>query len=122
MGQTWLEKVKIYAVEVVLRKIGPVAAASIVSTIIAFLAAHQGWLEAWGITFGSWPLQWDPGEQPSGQVILIELGTISIKAIAGLFAAVVAFVMAAGHHGTALVKGDPQTGGLRATDKAPEVP
>lgn len=113
---------KIYAVEVVLRKIGPAAAASAISTVLALLAAHQGLLEAWGITFGVWPLHWNSGQDPSGQVILIELDTISKVGLTTIMGLIVAAITAAGHHTTALVVGNPQSGGLRSTDKAPAPP
>lgn len=117
MDQTWLEKAKIYLVEVILKKIGPAAGASAISALLAVLAAHQGILESWGITFGTWPLSWAPGQDPSGHVILIELDTISTVGITFLSALAVAAISAAGHHTAAAVTGAPQSGGQRATDK-----
>ncbi len=122
MDQTWLEKVKIYAVQVVLKKMGPAAIASAISAFLAILAAHQGLLEYWGITFGNWPFQWPPGAEPSGQVILIELDTISKVSLTAVSSLIVALVAGASHHVAAAVKKAPQSGGQRATDKIPPDP
>lgn len=112
-----LDKLKIYAVEVLLRKIGPAATSSAIAAIVAFAAAHQGILETWGITCGTWPLTWPAGSEPSGTVILIELDTIGVGTLSAVTAALVALFMASGHHTTAAIKGTPQSGGQRASDQ-----
>lgn len=117
VDQTWLEKVKIYAVEVILKKMGPAAIASAISAFLALLAANQGLLESWGITFGIWPFHWPPGAEPSGQVILIELDTISKVGLTVVSSLLVALVAGANHHTVAAVKRKPQDGGQRATDE-----
>lgn len=107
---------KTYLVEVLIKKVGPVAAASLVSTLMALLAAHQGLLENWGITFGQYPLTFTNGQVPSGPVILIELDTLSSFALSIIAPLIVSLFALGVHHTTALVTGSPQTGGMRATD------
>ncbi len=84
-----LEKIKTCLTEAVLKRVAPIAAANIVAIGTALLAAHQGVLESWGITYGVWPLN----VQVSGQVILIELDTLSKMALitfGGVFGAGIA--------------------------------
>lgn len=114
-----MDKLKTWLVEVAIRKIGPSAMASLIASGVALAAAHQGLLESWGITVGMWPLVWPAGQEPSGQVILVELGTVSSMALAGLGALVVSLVMAGQHHATAVVTGAPQSGDLRKSITSP---
>lgn len=112
-----MDSLKTYLIEVVLKKLGPTAAAAGISALFGLLAAHQGLLEAWGITFGTWPLAWTT--PPSGHVIVIELDTISTGLLTLLAAGAAAFVAASQHHVTAAVTGAPQSGDLR---QAPPLP
>lgn len=107
------DSLKTWVIEVAFKKLGPTAAAAGISALFGLLAAHQGLLETWGITFGTWPLSWASGQQPSGHIILIELDTISTAAIALLAAGVSALLAAAAHHTTAAVTGEPQSGDMR---------
>lgn len=107
-----MNSLKTWAVEVALKKIGPTALASGISALFALMAAHQGLLEQWGITYGVWPLQWG-GTPPSGHVILIELDTISTAVITLLAALVTAGFAAAQHHTAAVITGAPQSGDMR---------
>lgn len=113
------ENLKTYAVEVILKKIGPTAMASGIAALFALLAAHQGLLEQYGITFGVWPLVWPSGQQPSGHVILIELDTVSTAAIALLVTLASSIMAAANHHATAAVTGAPQSGNVRTEPEQP---
>lgn len=107
-----MDSLKTWLVEVALKKLGPTAMAAGISALFALLAAHQGLLEQWGITFGTWPLQWT-GDPPSGHVILIELDTVSTAALALMAALVTAAMAAAQHHTAAAVTGAPQSGDMR---------
>lgn len=108
-----MDSLKTWVIEVGLKKMGPTAMASAISALFALLAAHQGLLEQWGITYGIWPLQWATGQAPSGHVILIELDTVSTAALT-VFAGLVTAIMAASqHHVAATMTGKPQNGDVR---------
>lgn len=94
-----VQKAKLYALDVGVKHLGPAAFASLVSTAFALLAAHQGLLESWGITWGTWPLSWPAGQDPSGQVILIELDTLGKMGLAAVLTAVGSLSTLAAHHG-----------------------
>lgn len=93
-----LAKLKEYLIEILLKRAGPVAAGALVSALMALGAAHQGLLEQFGITFGTWPLTWPTGQAPSGHVLLIELDTLSQAAIVALVALYTAGSAIAAHH------------------------
>lgn len=114
-----MDDLKTWLIEVVLKKVGPTAAAAGISALFGLLAAHQGLLEAWGITFGTWPLSWASGSAPSGHVILIELDTISTGLLTLVAAGAAALVAASQHHVAAAVTGAPQSGDLRTTPTQP---
>lgn len=77
----------------------------------ALMMAHAGMLEKWGITYGTWPINF--GIAPSGNCIVIELDTLSKATIAGI-GSLVAMTMAAAQHHTTGIPTVP--GGQRATD------
>lgn len=123
---TWIQKAKIYGIEVVLRKVGPAAIGSLLSLATAFILAHQGTFESYGVNYiHEWNPLWLNTHQISGQVLLLELDTTSLQAISGAIALVVAFFVTGGHHISATIKGTPQSGdkrdqatvGKRATDQ-----
>lgn len=117
---TWIEKTKIYIIEVLLRKAGPAALGSLLSLATAFILAHQGAFESWGVNYiGSWSPDWLKTHEISGQILLLELDTTSLKAISGGIALIVAFFVTGGHHVAAAITRKPQDGGQRATDNAP---
>lgn len=93
-----IEKIKAYLLNVVLTKMAPAAASFAVTAFAGFWAAHQGMLEPWGITFGTWPLTWGAGQDPSGHVLLIELDTLSEKSVTAVFALAGALYAAGQHH------------------------
>jgi hypothetical protein len=113
-----VDSLKTWIVEVALKKIGPTVAASLISSLFAFLAIHQGLLESWGITYGIWPLHWG-GTPPSGHVILIELDTISSTALTGLGVLITGLMVAAQHHTVAAIEGKPQSGDMRRESSPP---
>lgn len=120
-GQDPLEALKTYGVQVVRNKIAPAALAAFISALTAFYAAHKELLESWGVTYGTWPLSWAPGQTPSGPVILLELDTVNTalwSALAAIAAAVVVWIY---HHTHAAVAGLPQSGDARQTPTAPQV-
>lgn len=93
-----IQKTKMYLFEVVFKRMGPAALASVLSAAFAFAAAHQGLLETWGITLGIWPLQWASGQEPSGQVLLIELDTLTKMGLTALLALVGTLGALSAHH------------------------
>ncbi len=100
MDQTYLTNswgnLKVYLMETGIKRLLPIALGAALSTLAALLAAHQGMLESWGITFGTWPLNWG-NQPPSGPVLVFELDTISKTALVALTALVSAFVTALVH-------------------------
>lgn len=93
-----IEKLKTYVLTVALNKYLPMAGMAAIAALGTFLAAHQGMLEPWGITYGTWPLSW--ATTPTGPCIVIELDTLSAKAFAGVAALVVAIIAGIQHHTT----------------------
>lgn len=115
-----LENLKTYFVEVIVKKYAPTLITTAVASGLALLATHQGMLESWGVTFGSWPMAWPHGQEPTGQVILIELDTFKTMAGAGLVTVITLAMAAIQHHGTAVVEGTPQSGDVRQTQTPPQ--
>lgn len=113
-----MDALKTWLVEVALKKMGPSLVKGALAALVGYLAAHQGLLEAWGITSGTWPLRWTNGQQPSGHVILIELDTISGSALVVVTGLIMSLFTAAQHHTVAAVVGKPQSGDVR---EGPEV-
>lgn len=95
-----IDKLKWYVLNVGMNKYLPMAAMSAVTALGAFMAAHAGVLEQYGVTYGVWPLTWASGQVPSGHVILIELDTLSTGAITAIIAGVTLLWSAAQHHTT----------------------
>ena len=89
-----------YLYSVALKKYAPMAIAAAFTALGTYLAAHAGVLESYGITYGTWPLQWAPADVPSGHVILIELDTLSAAAYTAIVALVAVIMRAAQHHAT----------------------
>lgn len=120
---TLMQKMKIYGIEVVLRKVGPAAIGSAVSLAAAFILAHQNAFESYGINYiQEWSPEWLATHTITGKVLLLELDTTSLQAISGIIALAVAFFVTGGHHISAAVTGKPQSGGQRATDQPPAPP
>jgi hypothetical protein len=113
------EKIKWYFFEIVLKKYGPIGITAALTAIGTYLAAHAGVLEQYGVTYGNWPLHWNPGQDPSGHVILIELDTLGAAAYTAIIAAIAVLIRAIQQHTT----GTPMfTGGTRAGDPPSDSP
>lgn len=97
--QNILQNAKTYLLEVGVKRLGPAVLASLVSSGMAFLAAHQGLLDSWGISFGQWPNCWNPADPPTGYVILIDLDILSKFALASIVALFFGAGALAAHHG-----------------------
>lgn len=111
-----MEKIKTYLVEVVLRNVGPKVAASVVSALVALLAAHQQLMEKMGVTYysnfsGTWS-----GQAPTGQLITIELDTLSKWGAIAFVGALTLIWSIIQHHTVATVTGAPQSGDVRKVD------
>lgn len=99
---SWTEKLTLYLTEVGLKRVGPVAMGSLVAALLTLMAAHQGLLESWGITYGTWPINFG-GPVPTGPCIVLELDTLSGAALTLLSAIVASLITAAGHHVTQVI-------------------
>lgn len=112
-----MSALKSYLLEVGLKKLVPAFIKGALAASLAFLAAHANQLQTWGITSGTWPLIWAPGQAPTGHVILIELDTLSASAIVLLPGLAISILALIQHHAAATIKGQPQDGEhQRATD------
>lgn len=111
-----MEQLKWYLVSIGLKKYVPMAIMAAIASLGAYLAAHAGLLEQYGVTYGVWPLQWPT--PPSGPCIVLELDTLGAKAIASVAALAAVAIRAAQHHTTS--DGTPLAGGKRADDPPPK--
>lgn len=109
-----LDQIKWYLVNLGLKKYVPMGVMAATAALGAFMAAHAGMLEQYGITYANWPFQWPAGQSPSGPCILLELDTLSTKAIAGIAALAAIALRAAQHHTTG--NGVTIAGGKRSDD------
>lgn len=94
------DQIKTYVLEIAIKKYAPVAVAAAFTALGTYLAANSGWLEQWGITYGTWPLHWAATDGPSGHVILIELDTLSASAYTLIIALAATLIRAIQHHAT----------------------
>lgn len=118
-GGYFLDKLKTYLVEVVMKNVGPKVISSLISMGLVFLAAHQDLMEKIGITYypnfdGKWS-----GAMPTGQLITVEIATLQIWGAAALGAGVITLVAFFQHHTVATVTGSPQSGDKRETPSQP---
>lgn len=114
-----LDQIKWYLVQIGLKKYTPIAIMSAIGALGAYMAAHAGMLEQYGVTYANWPFSWPSGQEPSGPCILLELDTLGAKAIAGIAAVAAIAMRAAQHHTT----GDgPAIAGGRRDDDPPASP
>lgn len=115
-----MDKLKTYLVEVVINKIGPKVAASVLAYGVTLIVAHQEFLEQMGITY--YPMfdgTWSGGIMPTGSLIVIEFDTLKVWGAGMIVAGVMAFVAWMQHHGTAVMTGAPQSGDLRQEPSIP---
>lgn len=101
------EKTKLYLINVALSKYLPIGVMACMGAVGTFLAAHAGVLETWGITYGTWPFHWNPGETPSGPCLLIEFDTTS-AALISLLAGLIAMAFRAVEHHVATMNQPPK--------------
>lgn len=90
------DNLKTYLLTVGLEKYLPVAMLSLLAALGTFMAAHAGLLQAWGVTYGTWPIAF--ATQPSGPCIVIELDTMSSASIALIVSLVSVIIRATQHH------------------------
>lgn len=107
------EKLRWYIVNVALTKYAPMGAMAALAAFGAFMAAHAGLLEQYGVTYGNWPINF--GTAPTGACLVIEMDTLSKAAIAGLVSIVAIMARATEHHVATTIT-PPVEGGMRATD------
>ena len=94
------ENIKVYLIQMCLKKYVPVAIASGMAALGTYLAAHAGVLEQYGVTYGVWPFHWAQGQYPSGPCILVELDTLSTATFTAVVALTAVVVRALQHHTT----------------------
>lgn len=103
-----LDKLKIYLVEVVLKKYGPSFIKGALGAVCLYISAHTGIMEAIGI-----------GYDPSDNTITLEISKFSAWLLAGGTGVIMAAFTAIQHHAGAAVAGKPQSGDMR---RAADVP
>lgn len=103
-----LENLKWYFVNIGLKKYAPVVMMSVMASLGALFAAHQGMLAAWGVNYiPSWDPSWLQANPISGPILLIELDTTSTAALAGLVGLITLLARAGEHHTMANVPAAP---------------
>ena len=109
-----VDKLKTYFVQVLVNKVSPQVAGTLIAYLVAFLGTHAELMEKLGITYyPSFSGVWD-GAAPTGPLITIELDTLHVYGGALLAAGLVALWALIQHHGTSVVTGTPQSGDVRA--------
>lgn len=108
-----MDKIKTYFVEVILKNVGPKVAASVMTMLITFLAAHQDLMEKLGVTYYPDFTGIFSGKAPSGRLIIIEFDTLQVWGGLALVAGATALWSIFQHHGVATVTGAPQSGDKR---------
>lgn len=109
-----LEKLKIYFIEVILKKYGPSFIKGAVAWLFLYLGAHQGVLNSHGIT-------WDP----SGHTLDIDFDILagnvwtSVLALMAGSGGLMAALTALQHHSVAAATGEPQSGDKRESPTIP---
>jgi len=94
-----MDNLKIWLIEVALKKLGPSIIKTGLATLLGLLAAHQGMLSSLGITY----------DKTAG-LITLNLGMLQTWLLAGGMGLVTALLTVVQHHTEAAVTGAPQTG------------
>lgn len=108
-----IEKIKTYFVEVGMKYVGPRVTAALMSAIIAFIVAHQEFMEKMGITYYAAFDGIFHGTPPTGQILIVEFDTLGKWGAAMLIVGFTAAWSLLQHHTTATVTGAPQSGDKR---------
>lgn len=116
-----MDKIKTYFVEVIVKNVGPKVAASVISMLLAFLAAHQEIMQQMGITYypdfsGKWL-----GAMPTGRLLVIEFDTLQVWGGIAIVAGATALWSILQHHTVATVTGTPQSGDKRVNPEQPVI-
>lgn len=114
-----LEKVKTYFVEVVGKYVGPKVMAALMSGVVAFIVAHQEFMEKMGVTYYAAFDGIFHGTPPTGQVLIVEFDTLGKWGAAMLIVGFTAAWSLFQHHAVATVTGAPQSGDKREEPPAP---
>lgn len=102
-----IEKLKNYLISIFLQKYLPIAGMAAITALGSLMAAHAGMLEQWGVNYiPNWSASWLTTHDISGQVILIELDTLSKGAIVAVTALVALLLRATEHHVATAVSPD----------------
>jgi hypothetical protein len=90
-----MQGLKDWLIDVALKQMGPSALRGAILGAMGWLAAHNGWLDPFGV-------------HTANGVTTIEWAKVSMAAIAGLPAVGAAVIKALNYHGTQFIKGDQQ--------------
>jgi len=104
------EKLKIYLIEVVIKKYGPSFIKGAIGAICTYILAHAGITDAIGLSY-----------DPSDNTITLEISKFTAWAIAGGSGLLMAILTALQHHTEAAVTGAPQSGDKRVNIELPIV-
>ncbi len=110
-----MDSLKEWFIEVAVKKMGPSLVKGAIAALLGILMAHQGLLDALGISY----------DKP-GNTIDINLTTFSVWAVTAGTGLITALFTAVQHHTVAAVKGEPQSGDpalqeRRVTDPPKEI-
>lgn len=94
-----MDSLKEWIIEVAIKKMGPSLVKGAIAALVGILMAHQGLLDALGISY----------DKP-GNTIDINLTTFSVWAVTMLTGGATALFTALQHHTVAAVTGQPQSG------------
>lgn len=103
-----MEKLKIWAIEVGVKKLGPSAIRAAVAGLVGLLVAHANLLEQFGIVYDS-----------TLKTVTLHLDSLTTWLTVTGLGLITATLRAAQHHGEAVIKGAPQSGDLRKTPNIP---
>lgn len=104
-----MEAIKLWAINVGLKKMGPSLIRAALAWVIAMVAAHAGMLSTFGIIYDK-----------AAQTITLHLDTLQTWLLGGGLGLLTAALTAAQHHTEATVKGQPQTGDHKRADDLPK--
>lgn len=105
-----MENLKIWVVEVFVKKMGPSLIKGALAALVGYVAAHHGLLASFGLTY-----------DPTQNTLNLDLDTFGKYLLIIGTGGITALFTALQHHTEAVVVGTPQSGDLRVTSTTPEV-
>lgn len=108
-----MDSLKTYFVEVIIKKVGTMAILSGISSVIAFLVAHEDFMQKMGVTYYPDFIGKFVGAMPSGRVFIVEVETFQTWAMIAAPMVFMSVGMWIWHHLHATATGAPQSGDVR---------